>query len=314
MPVTTHELVAELERCLGQPIARLERRSYDYQTSFALEELDVWLDGGEPLRLIFKDVGPRALAGGAGSVKPRFLYEPLREIETYRTILAPLDIGTARCYGVVTDARRGRFWLFLEKVPGIELWQCELETWQRVAGWLAGLHERCRDARTDHLLRYDRDTYLVWLRRAQEFVSSPELDRIVAAYSRVVDRLLGLPKGFIHGEFTASNVLVQERTNGLRVCPVDWEMAAVGPALLDLAALTAGSWNDEERDAIASAYYEALPAHARPPRSEFAYELECARLYVALQWLGWAPAWSPPPEHAQDWLAEVSASAERLGV
>lgn len=314
MPVTTEELTAELERCLGQPIARLERRSYDYQTSFALEELDVSLDGDYPLQLIFKDVGPRALARGAGSVKPRFLYEPLREIETYQAILAPLDLGTARCYGAVTDARRGRYWLFLEKVPGIELWQCELEMWQQVSGWLAGLHERCRDARADHLLRYDRDAYFVWLRRAQEFVGRPELDRIEAGYGRVVDHLLALPMGFIHGEFTASNVLVEETTTRLRVCPVDWEMAAVGPALLDLAALSAGGWNDDERDAIASSYYEALPAYARPPRPEFAYALDCARLYFALRWLGWAPNWSPPPEHAHDWLAEVSASAERLGV
>jgi hypothetical protein len=314
MSVTTEELVAELERCLGQEIGHLERRQYDYQTSFALEELDVSLDGGHPLRLIFKDVGPRALARGAGSVKPRFLYEPLREIETYQAILAPLDLGTARCYGAVTDARRGRFWLFLEKVAGIELWQCELEIWQQVAGWLAGLHETCRDARADHLLRYDRDAYLIWLRRAQEFVGGSELDRIEAGYGPVVDRLLALSTGFIHGEFTASNVLVQERTDGLRVCPVDWEMAAVGPALLDLAALTVGSWNDKERDAIISAYYEALPAIARLPRLEFAYALDCARLFIALRWLGWAPIWSPPPEHAHDWLAEAVASAERLGV
>jgi aminoglycoside phosphotransferase (APT) family kinase protein len=223
-------------------------------------------------------------------------------------------VGTARCYGTVADAEQGRYWLFLEKVAGIELWQCELETWLRVAGWLAGLHERCRDARAGHLRRYDRDAYLVWLHRAQEFVGRPELERIVAGYGSAVDRLLALPVGFIHGEFTASNVLVQETSNGLRVCPIDWEMAAVGPALLDLAALTAGGWNDDERDAIASAYYEALPVHARSPRQEFSHALDCARLYVALQWLGWAPAWSPPPEHAHDWLAEVSASAERLGV
>lgn len=313
MPVTTDELAAELERCFGRSIRLLERRPYDYQTSFALEELEVGFDGREPLRLIFKDVGPRALARGAGSVKPRFLYDPLREIETYRSILAPLNVGTARCYGTVADPRRERFWLFLEKVQGIELWQCELETWEHVAAWLAGLHGRCRHVRADHLLHYDREAYVVWFQRAREFVGGGKLNGVGAVYDRVVDELVALPKTFIHGEFTASNVLVEESENALRVCPIDWEMAAVGPALLDLAALTAGDWQDQDRDSIASAYYEAVPPAARPARAQFSYLLECARLFIALRWLGWAAAWSPPREHARDWLAEATASAERLG-
>ena len=314
MAVTTDELTVELESCLGQPIVSLERRRYEYQTSFELEELDISFDSREPLRLIFKNIGPRAREHGAGSVKPGFLYEPRREIEAYESILAPLDLGTPRCYGTVSDGRRGRYWLFLEKIEGVELWQCELETWQHAARWLASLHERCRDARADHLLHYDHDAYLTWLRRAQELVDRTDLDRIAAGYDRVVDHLLALPTGFIHGEFTASNVLVQESANGLRVCPVDWEMAAVGPGLLDLAALTAGSWSDDERDSIGLTYFDAMPVEDRPTRAEFSHALECARLFVALRWLGWAPLWSPPPEQARDWLAEATASAERLGL
>jgi aminoglycoside phosphotransferase (APT) family kinase protein len=50
------------------------------------------------------------------------------------------------------------------------------------------------------------------------------------------------------------------------VCPVDWEMAAVGPGLVDLAALSAGGWTAPEREALALAYYAALvPCENWPP-------------------------------------------------
>ena len=61
------------------------------------------------------------------------------------------------------------------------------------------------------------------------------------------ERLLALPVGFIHGELYPSNVLVGERTG--RICAVDWEMAGIGPLLLDLAALTSGAWTQRaQRD------------------------------------------------------------------
>lgn len=41
-------------------------------------------------------------------------------------------------------------------------------------------------------------------------------------------------------------------------------------------------------------------------------DLDRCRLHLALRSLGWSPAWSPPPEHARDWLAEALELAERL--
>jgi hypothetical protein len=32
-----------------------------------------------------------------------------------------------------------------------------------------------------------------------------------------------------------------------------------------------------------------------------------------VQWLGWSSQWSPPAQHAHDWLSEALALAERLG-
>jgi thiamine kinase-like enzyme len=119
-----------------------------------------------------------------------------------------------------------------------------------------------------------------------------------------------LPSTIIHGELYASNVVIQQAGGGVRVRPVDWEMAGTGPGVLDLAALTAGSWTDDERARIEEAYCEALPVELRPG----ADDLEYARLLLAAQWLGWSDGWLPPQEHRQDWAAVAVSLIERLGL
>ena len=74
----------------------------------------------------------------ARRVKPGFLYNPLREIKTYQEILAPNRLGTAHFYGAVVRPDEDRYWLFLEKVPGLRLCQVrDYSAWLR-GGPLAG--------------------------------------------------------------------------------------------------------------------------------------------------------------------------------
>ncbi|HET7509352.1 MAG TPA: hypothetical protein VFJ65_03805, partial [Solirubrobacterales bacterium] len=137
--------------------------------------------------------------------------------------------------------------------------------------------------------------------------------------------LLAQPRTVLHGEFYATNVLVappncikfspQEIDNlmqfgdGARVAPVDWELAAAGPGLTDLAALVSG-WPADDCEALVAAY-AAEPGV--PPFN--ARDLDLARLQVAIQWLGWAPpAWQPPEEKRHDWLNEAVELAEGLGL
>jgi len=98
------------------------------------------------------------------------------------------------------------------------------------------------------------------------------------------------------------------------VCPIDWEVAAVGPGLIDLAALITGGWNDQERSALVRAY--AAAGSSREPSAakldEIGETLDYCRLHLAVQWLGWEPSWSPPAEHRQDWLAEATRLARAL--
>jgi hypothetical protein len=336
--VTTAELRAALQNSLAghfggeRRIARLERRPSAYRTSSAIEELDVHLDDGTTLRLLFKDLSRHAMLEGSRRVKPAFLYDPLREIETYRTILAPNRLGAAIFYGAVVDQRVGRYWLFLERVEGVELYQVgEFAAWQCVARYLAVMHTHFAGEtepllKNAHLLYYDGAFYRLWIQRAQAFLRQTEPSRVsdtrrgiewlAGHYDRVIENLLALPVTFIHGEFYASNILVQETSGDTRVCPVDWEMAAVGPGLIDVAALTSGKWTEEEKEALALAYHAALAFdNSWPPAPEALLgALQWCRLHLAVQWLGWSPDWSPPAENAQDWLGEAMRLAEELGL
>ena len=306
------ELRGALEQILDTRVESLRRTPYAYGSSFALDTLDVGCAGGTTLRLLLKDLG--AASELARSVRPATPhYDPLREIAVYDQILVGRGLGTAHCYGAVVDRDRGRYWLFLEHVPGIELWQVgELSLWRAAASWLAALHSTCRDVSHPRLARYDRDFCEQWFRRAQAATPPGQLDAIASALVDVVDRLLALPSTLIHGEFYAPNVLIERRDGGVRVCAIDWETAARGPGLIDLAALTAGEWDEADRAMIAAAYNDALTV----PMSEveFSEALACCRLQVALQWLGWAPQWRPPPEHAPDWMAVALGAAGELGI
>jgi aminoglycoside phosphotransferase (APT) family kinase protein len=301
-----------LERILGK-IAGYERRPHVYRTSFSLDALDVRLADGTELELLVKGVGRGGLDASIRNAKPAFLYDPLREVEVYEHVLTACALGTARFYGMLVEPGAGRGAFVLERVSGSELWQIgETEIWREAARWLARLHERLAPVRAPRLLRYDEKLYRRFLARAVEFTLDPSLQSLVTRYDEIVRRLEALPTTFIHGEFYPSNVLVERVGRTTRICPVDWEMAALGPGVLDLAALSAGDWSEDEAEGFVAAYREAL---TQPPaEADLREALEAARVQLAVQWLGWSPGWIPPPEHAQPWLEVALRSAERLGL
>ena len=38
---------------------------------------------------------------------------------------------------------------------------------------------------------------------------------------------------------------------------------------------------------------------------DFATDLDCCRLHLAVRMLGWSDDWQPPPDHARNWLVEA---------
>jgi hypothetical protein len=317
----------------SSPVPRRTRyvdvRPSEYASSFGIEELDVCLDDGSRLALVCKDTSRTAMLPQARRIKPAFLHDPLREITTYDTILGPFHVGAPRFYGARVDKRRGHYWLFLERVMGPPLTEVgDFDVWLQVSAWLARMHGRvCPCATFEHsrLVRFDAALYRRWMCRAERFLQSRPWEArsrqirfrwLASRYESVIERLAALPVGFIHGEFYPSNVLVDGLPGGVRVRPLDWELAGIGPRLLDLAALTAGSWTDEQKRELAFSYYAELESlgHAWLGRDEFMRALDCCRLQLAVQYLGWAREWVPPANHAQDWLGEALRMADRIGV
>jgi hypothetical protein len=334
------EIRDALERALGArrgtpvSIESLERRPCAYRTSFALEELDVALTDGTRLRLMLKDLSRAALHEEARAAKPELLYEPMREIHVYRDLLDGAGLGTAEYHGSSVEPERDRWWLFIENVVGDALWQIgEFDVWEETARWLARMHGAlggpvAGNVDAGPLLRYDRELLGVWARRAADFADDPRspwstadrqhIRELCARYDAVTQELAALAPTFIHGEFYPSNVLVQQGGGDPRVCPIDWEIAAVGPGLLDLAALSVGKWTKTERARLAVAYRAAAApvAETASHLSDDGFEraLDFARLHLAVQWLGWEPGWEPPIEHRHDWLGEALALAKQLEV
>jgi hypothetical protein len=304
--------------------AEIRRRRSEYRTSFPLEELELILVDGTPLRLIFKRLDWEALTDEGRLAKPGFLHDPSREPAVYGSILAAAPSGPPRCYGSATDPELGRHWLFIEWVDGRELFQVgDRGLWEAVARWLGTMHRRLsgeldRHRMSGRLLEHDHSHYGRWIVRARRFAHASgqpashaeSVDRLMARYEPAIEELAAMPKTVIHGEFYASNVLVAGDAASPRVSPVDWELAAAAPGLVDLAALVSGGWSDEDRDAIVSAYRSAIGSATFSSR-----QLDLARLSVAVQWLGWAePSWRPPAGQRHDWLGEALVLAERLGL
>jgi Ser/Thr protein kinase RdoA (MazF antagonist) len=307
-------------------IVRLETKPSADQTSFNLVDLEIDLEDGAVLRLLLKDLGIKNLHETARRVKPDFLFNPLREIKTYQEILSPNRLDTAHFYGAVIRPDEDRYWLFLEKVSGARLSQVrDFSVWLRAARWLAHLHSRFAGAsdtlnRSAPLLRYDAAFYRLWLERVETFQSDrlrqSVWESLIGNYDRAIERLIRLPSTLIHGEFYASNILVQETREGCRIRPVDWETAAVGPGLIDLAALTAGAWTEGERTEMAAAYHATLLSDGMPDLqlADLLLALDDCRFHLAIRWSGWGPDWSPPPENAQDWLGEAIALGEKMSM
>jgi Ser/Thr protein kinase RdoA (MazF antagonist) len=316
------------ERLDGRRITHVRRKACSFYSSYPLEELELELDDGSCIETVWKDLSPRTRLKAARGVKPRFVYDPQREIAVYRHVLNALNLGTAEFHGASLDQSRRRYWLFLENVRGRHLWQFgEFDVWLEAARWIARMHVRgmpiVRDWRGARLMRYDVKFYRRWALRARQHMRrspafSPEqidaVERISASYAPVAQRLAAYQPTFIHGEFYPSNILIDDAQPPVRVRPVDWEMAAVAPGCLDLAALSAG-WDESRRNEFVDAYRgamrEAAPTRA-PSIEEVTEQLEYGRLHLAMQWLGWSRRWSPPREHVQDWVAQAVSAAEGI--
>jgi hypothetical protein len=282
---------------------------YPYATTHPLEIVEILLDG-RPVEAIRKDLAPSRVLPAARGVRPPEIVDSAREASMYSELLAHRPLAPV-CFESGTDDAGP--WLLLERIQGIELWQVgDLGVWVEVARWLADAHDalsRSCDAPVP-FLRYDRAFYERWLDRATAFATGAQtaaLKRLAPCHGYVVDTLLAMRQTVIHGDFTPSNVLVAtDDGSGVRV--VDWELAALGPPLVDLASLCSG-WPEHDRLQIAESYARAA---GEAFDDAFIRDLDCCEFHLCMQWIGWSPRWASPSEHAHDWLGRAIHLADAL--
>ncbi len=330
------QLKAALDSILlsDSPIEQIQRAPYVYGSSFPLDEVCLTFANGKQMKLLVKDLNPGSLTEAARAAKPAFLDDPLREIEVYRNIHDLPAFGGAKYYGCLVDPSSERYWLFLERVQGRELYQVgEFDIWKHVATVLAEFHHSFVDIESKspslaaRLVRYSPEYYQLWLERAIRFQETNNsascnsreafelLRKIEQFYTKFAMELGALPSTLIHGECYASNVLVNHPNDPTRVCAVDWERAGYGPGLIDIATLTAGKWHEHQKRQIFDEYEATLRLLSSfvPSHADLLRAWNLCRMHLAIQWLGWSQNWSPPIEHQQDWLEKVRRMATQLG-
>jgi aminoglycoside phosphotransferase (APT) family kinase protein len=307
----------------------LERAPCPNGSSWCLEEITLELSDGSRIALVFKNLAREATGSAASRVKPAFVTDPAREPWVYENLLIDTIPGPPKLWAALTDLAAGRHWLFLERVNGAPLAQVgDRVAWCSAAAWLGRFHATApvRRALRGPLLRHNQEYHRRWLARAlsasqadvrRSDVARERLERLRAlesAHARATEEALAMGLSLIHGEFYPSNVLIEQSGASFAVHPVDWEMAALGPPVVDLAALVSGRWTTDDRVAMATAYREGTQSTGLhcSALDELLLSVAACRLLLAVQWIGWAADWSAPADHRNDWLEEAELCAGEL--
>jgi len=278
-----------------------------YRSTSPIATVRCAFDDGIERRVFVKRDVPGLHAGG-----PFWAGGPY-EARVYRDILAARDLGTPAFYGSWSDLASGDTYLAVEHVDGWRLGRSDAPWLVEAARWLGRLHRDLTPIARRHpgIRAYDRAFYVGLSRRAMAAIgAAPETTWVTPLLARfddvMIPRLVRAAREFIHGEPYPENLLVSAG----RIRAVDWQSAAIGPAAIDVACLTEGPW-PSEIVAAAEAAYMAERGPDDPRMTMFERELEAARLYWSVRWLGVdATVASPQPVR----LASLRRSAERLGL
>src|SRR5262245_23114167 len=290
-------LASALPEALGRrcAITAVSRRRFELATSYSAQVVVVCLDTGEEVKVFLKDF--------SSTVRPkdRPKQRREREVRVYRELLAGAGLGTAGYYGSILDESGGRLWLLLEFVEGTPVGYLDIAGyWAPAAAQLGRLHghfaaQAERLSGCDFLARHDADFFWARAELAGRCVTelaphlAGELKRIVDRYAPVVRLMAAQPLTLVHGGCRSTNILVKVASDPGRVCIIDWEEAAFGAPLLDLAYLLDGI-EPPTLDPLLDVYVAEARAYdlSLPPRQDMKYVIDCFRLHMTLTMLGQA--------------------------
>lgn len=294
-------LAQGLTRLRGRPVEvrALSRTPLASSSSFRTERLSVRLDDGRRLRVFFKDLDPQHQTEKARALRRVELEPSRRELEMYRTVLSPQRFDTLHLYAYRWEPDLSQYWLFLEDGGRALLRNTRNpDAWLAAARWAGRFHAltgELVDGPASFLPRLDAVHYERCERAVQDMLpqlAGAERDLVAGGldwFRECVPELLAMPPAVVHGQFFGQNIVLRGTGPTRKVAVVDWETAALGPGLIDLASLTAGRWTPAERQAMVEAYREAYQRHdgAAVEPDAFRRQLNVVALYLSLEWLGW---------------------------
>jgi hypothetical protein len=275
----------------GSAIVGFERQRSPYIGSYDSEVVAVHLSTGDQFRLFLKDYRNSQKSKD----EPQRRRE--RELRVYRDLLSQTELGTPQYYGSAWDDSEGRFWILLEFVDGVIIKDHDVEYGMLAADWLGrmqGFFVQHQDMliSCDFLIPQDAEFFRSKAKLASCNVgwisSAParRLSEIINSYEQVIAVLETQPRTLVHGGYIPWHILLDFKHNPARVCAVDWESAAFGPTLYDLAYFTDGM-EPQARGRILDAYRRAaircgVPV---PAETQMDYIVNCLRLHRIFDWL-----------------------------
>jgi hypothetical protein len=255
------------------------------RSTYPIERVQVYLDSGEQMPIIFKRLRPEP---GRGSP---------REVLIYRGLLAGQRFGAPELYASAHCTEQGRYWLFLEDVGDESLERCARPAWIAAVRWLAEMHgtylgRESELRRLDWLADSGPETYLLCfhaarrnLEQAGAVAALPGFEKLTAIVPAVAEYLARQPRTLVHGDVFPHNIMVQ---SGRRIRPIDWESASLGLAALDVARLLDG-WGPAE-PALLDCYLSECARHARQSLNAKAFRkaFRLCGVLVALLHFAWS--------------------------
>jgi ATP-binding cassette, subfamily B, bacterial len=298
-------------------VTAIDRMPSDRSSSYPTEIVTVRFADGGTARLFLKDLSRRRY--DEADVAER----RSREIAVYREVLAGSELGTPRYLGSVEDAAANRVWLLLELVDGTPVKRARFDAWVLAAAWLGRLHAyvvshpdlltRCRSVQP-----LTADLFLATAGAAIEAAAAfgPDLARRVTHalvdYPDIAAAMAAAPRTLVHGGYRPQNLLL--RADGApRICPIDWEEAATGPAAYDLAYLCDG-FDDRRRGILVEAYRDDATCRGLqvPGEVEIRTLLDACNLHKNLGTLRKAVDRDFPPESVRKLVGMVETAAARV--
>ena len=299
----------------GQEIKSIDRSPLE-STWYRTEIVTAEMDSGEQLKCFLKDFGSYTREKGQMRARRE------RERFFYTDIFRNGELGLP---AFVTDIwSEQTTWLFLEFVDGIPLAWVELETWYEAAEWLGRFQSAVADRLpvlrdSGHFLDRDpayfdriaRNTKAGALRFGDEVVL--QVERAMPAYLEGVEQLMRHPQTLVHGAFRPHQIRVAPEQTPVRICTTDWEIAAIGSSLYDLAALTDGFEGHSlqtfhDRFLTGATWLRDDP----PGLSDLQLAMDTCRTHRKFKWIAQGEKRGFSPDEIREMAASLTHPAEEL--